>query len=193
MWWLTLISTLKGSKDLLATISSWCKSLLCFIWKNKMIAVIVLLMYIVTSQKNDISDLKVEVSVEQGKQTILQQKHTNDILTLVNQSKQLELDRLVREQQIEAKHNEQIHKMLRDNDTLDNTYRSLSDTLTKAANRLQQHSVDPTHYDQVKAYGSTVTELFGECTTEYRDMAKKAQQHRVAEEVAVHKYNNIVE
>lgn len=169
------------------------KRFVSLLWKNIPTVVIVFLIYLTTVQHMHIKGLKQDIETEQSKYTLLQHQQTNQLLTLVNQSKQLELDRLVREQQIEAKHNEQIHKMLRDNDTLDNTYRSLSDTLTKAANRLQQHSVDPTHYDQVKAYGSTVTELFGECTTEYRDMAKKAQQHRVAEEVAVHKYNNIVE
>lgn len=180
----TLVSLLKSSKHLLSVLLDTCRKVLCFVWKSKLIAVIVLLLYIATTQKNDISALKVMVNTEQGKYALLQQQHTNQLLSIVAQSKQTEIDRLNKEKEIEVRHNEQIHKMHTDSVALNATYNSLSDTLTRATNNLQT-----TSDHQAKAYGSTITELFRDCTAEYKSMATSSQQHRVAEEVAVNKYN----
>ena len=64
----------------------------------------------------------------------------------------------------------------------------MSEQLTKAKSRISKAPVE-----QVRSYSSTATELLRDCSNEYTEMAKLAEQHRLAETRAVDTYNSLVD
>lgn len=105
-----------------------------------------------------------------------------------NKQKQLELEVANKQVEIERKYNEKITKLQNDIATVNSSNRSLSEQLTKANSRISKAPVE-----QVRSYSSTTTELLRDCSNEYREMAKHAQQHRLAETRAVDTYNSLVD
>ena len=105
-----------------------------------------------------------------------------------NKQKQQELEAANKQVEIERKYNEKITKLQNDIAAANSSNRSLSEQLTKANTRIPTASVE-----QVRSYSSTTTELLRDCSNEYTEMAKQAQQHRLAETRAVETYNSLVD
>lgn len=105
-----------------------------------------------------------------------------------NKQKQQELEVANKQIEIERKYNEKITKLQNDIATANSSNRSLSEQLTKAKSRISKAPVE-----QVRSYSSTATELLRDCSNRYTEMARLAQQHRLAETRAVETYNSLVD
>ena len=154
-------------------------------WKVSLIVLLsslLLISLIFTGSLNRSKD-KIEYEFKEYKAYVEKQTLINS-----NKQKQQELEAANKQVEIERKYNEKITKLQNDIATVNSSNRSLSEQLTKAKSRITTAPVE-----QVRSYSSTATELLRDCSNEYTEMARLAQQHRLAETRAVDTYNSLVD
>ena len=105
-----------------------------------------------------------------------------------NKQKQKELEILEKQKQIEVQHNEQIKNLSNDVANARDSAYSLSKQLTNNASKLSKLTEE-----QNRAYTTTLSELFEDSTTKYREVSEIADEHAYAEERAVSLYNALVD
>ena len=106
----------------------------------------------------------------------------------INKQKQKELEILEKQKQIEVNYNEQIKALGNDVAVARNSANSLSKQLTNNASKLSKLTEE-----QNRAYTTTLSELFEDSTTKYREVSEIADEHRLAEERCVGLYNALVD
>lgn len=106
----------------------------------------------------------------------------------INKQKQKELEILEKQKQIEVQHNEQIKNLSNDVANARNSANSLSKQLTNNASKLSKLTEE-----QNRAYTTTLSELFEDSTTKYREVSKIADEHRLAEQRCVGLYNALID
>ena len=166
----------------------WITHLIEFLWKYKALVAILLLITYVFILRADISSLKIDKLELIAKH----QDYVNSVKeqNLLNEQKRKEQELEVANKQIEIerKYNEKITKLQNDIAAVNSSNRSLSEQLTKAKSRISTAPVE-----QVRSYSVTTTELLRDCSNEYTEMAKLAEQHKLAETRAVDTYNSLVD
>ena len=105
-----------------------------------------------------------------------------------NKQKQKELEILEKQKQIEVQHNEQIKNLSNDVANARDSAYSLSKQLTNNASKLSKLTEE-----QNRAYTTTLSELFEDSTTKYREVSEIADEHRLAEARCVGLYNALVD
>lgn len=166
----------------------WITHLVEFLWKHKALVAILLLITYVFILRADISSLKIDkleliAKHQDYVNSVKEQNLLND-----QKRKEQELEVANKQIEIERKYNEKITKLQNDIANANSSNRSLSEQLTKANSRISKAPVE-----QVRSYSSTATELLRDCSNRYTEMARLAQQHRLAETRAVETYNSLVD
>lgn len=177
-----------GYLGLIGKVKDWLLHTIAWLWDNKSTVIIILLLYIATVLQYERNDLEQELEQCAVEKELLREQFEGDLLEMTNANQAKEIERLQKENEIEVRHSEQLSKMGNDYNTVIKSNVRLSDSLSKAETRLRDSDCET-----VRAYGNTVTELFRDSVGKYLEMGKIAQQHRVAEERAVNKYNTFAE
>ena len=105
-----------------------------------------------------------------------------------NKQKQKEIEILTKQKEVEVNYNEQIKALSNDVAVARNSANSLSKQL--ADNTIKLSTASKT---EVRAYTTTLSELFEDSTTKYREVSEIADEHRLAEERCVGLYNALVD
>ena len=105
-----------------------------------------------------------------------------------NKQKQKEIEILTKQKEVEVKYNEQIKALSNDVAVARNSANSLSKQL--ADNTVKLSTASKT---EIRAYTTTLSELFEDSTTKYLDMAGEADAKRLAEARCVSLYNALVD
>ena len=105
-----------------------------------------------------------------------------------NKQKQKEIEILTKQKEVEVKYNEQIKALSNDVAVARNSANSLSKQLTNNASKLSKLTEE-----QNRAYTTTLSELFEDSTTKYREVSEIADEHRLAEARCVGLYNALVD
>lgn len=106
----------------------------------------------------------------------------------INKQKQKEVEVLTKQQKIEVLHAKEIKKLQADVVSANDELNSLSKQLTNNASKLSKLTEE-----QNRAYTTTLSELFEDSTTKYLDMARIADDHRLAEQRCVGLYNALID
>ena len=105
-----------------------------------------------------------------------------------NKQKQKEIEILAKQKEVGVKYNEQIKALSNDVAVARNSANSLSKQLTNNASKLSKLTEE-----QNRAYTTTLSELFEDSTTKYREVSEIADEHRLAEARCVGLYNALVD
>lgn len=154
-------------------------------WKVSLIVLLstlLLISIICISQLQNAKD-KVKNEFDNYMTTVEKQNLIN-----INKQKQKELETLEKQKQIEVQHNEQIKNLSNDVANARNSANSLSKQLTNNASKLSKLTEE-----QNRAYTTTLSELFEDSTTKYREVSEIADEHRLAEARCVGLYNALVD
>lgn len=167
---------------------SYTKGFLALALKYWYIVVIVLMLIINSSLRNDIVDLNKEKDTLNQNMVALVQKNKTDLLEAQQKAQEKEIEILTKQKEVEVKYNEQIKNLQSDVVTATDANRRLSDTLRTNADKLSKLTTE-----QNRAYTTTLSKLFEDSTTKYRAVSEKADEHRLAEERCVELYNSLVD
>lgn len=164
------------------------KGFLALALKYWYIVVIILMLIINSSLRNDIVDLNKEKDTLNQNMVALVQKNKTDLLEAQKQAQEKEIEILTKQKEVEVNYAKQVKKLQSDLTNANTTNNSLLNTLSTIKSRV------PTATDtEVRAYSETVTELLGKCETGKLYYAQRADEHANAEERAVNLYNSLVD
>ena len=152
------------------------------------IVIITLLLTIATSLRNDVNKLNAEKDVLNNNMIALVQKQKTDLLEAQKKSQEKQIEILTKQKEVEVKYNEQIKVLSNDVIIARNSASSLSKQLTNNASKLSKLTEE-----QNRAYTTTLSELFEDSTTKYREVSEIADEHRLAEARCVGLYNALVD
>ena len=164
------------------------KGFLALALKHWYIVIITLLLAIATSLRNDVNKLNAEKDVLNSNMVALVQKNKTDLLEAQKQAQEKQIEILTKQKEVEVKHNEQIKALSNDIIIARNSANSLSKQLTNNASKLSKLTEE-----QNRAYTTTLSELFEDSTTKYREVSEIADEHRSAEARCVGLYNALVD
>ena len=158
------------------------------LWKYWYIVVISLLLLTNTALRNDIVSLEQEKTKLNNDIVLLVQKQKQDLLEAEKKAQEQQIEILTKQKDVEVKYNEQIEALNNDVAVARNSANSLSKQLTNNASKLSTASKT-----EVRAYTTTLSELFEDSTTKYREVSEIADEHRLAEERCIGLYNALVD
>ena len=164
------------------------KNVLIVLWKYWYIVVISLLLLINTTLRNDIVSLEKDKTKLNNDIVLLVQKHKQDLLEAQKKAQEKQIEILTKQKEVEVKYNEQIKALSNDVIIARNSANSLSKQLASNTIKLSKLTEE-----QNRAYTTTLSELFEDSTTKYREMAGEADAKRLAEERCVGLYNALVD
>ena len=164
------------------------KGFLALALKYWYIVIITLLLTIATSLRNDVKTLNAEKDVLKGNMVALVQKNKTDLLEAQKKAQEKEIEILTKHKEVEVKYNEQIKALSNDVAVARNSANSLSKQLADNTVKLSKLTEE-----QNRAYTTTLSELFEDSTTKYREVSEIADEHRLAEERCVGLYNALVD
>ena len=164
------------------------KGFLVLALKYWYIVIIALLLAIATSLRNDVNKLNAEKDVLNGNMVALVQKQKTDLLEAQKKAQEKEIEILTKQKEVEVKYNEQIKALSNDVIIARNSANSLSKQLADNTVKLSKLTEA-----EVRAYTTTLSELFEDSTTKYLDMAGEADAKRLAEARCVGLYNALVD
>ena len=164
------------------------KGFLALALKYWYIVIIALLLAIATSLRNDVNKLNAEKDVLNSNMVALVQKQKTDLLEAQKKAQEKQIEILTKQKEVEVKYNEQIKALSNDVIIARNSANSLSKQLINNSNKLSTASKT-----EVDAYTTTLSELFEDSTTKYREVSEIADEHRLAEERCVGLYNALVD
>ena len=164
------------------------KGFLALAVKYWYIVIITLLLAIATSLRNDVNKLNAEKDVLNSNMVTLMQKQKTDLLEAQKKAQAKQIEILTKQKEVEVKYNEQIKALSNDVAVARNSANSLSKQL--ADNTIKLSTASKT---EVRAYTTTLSELFEDSTTKYLDMAGEADAKRLAEERCVGLYIALVD
>lgn len=164
------------------------KGFLALALKYWYIVVIILMLIINSSLRNDIVDLNKEKDTLSQNMVALVQKNKTDLLEAQKKAQEKEIEILTKQKEVEQNYANQVKKLQSDLTNANTTNNSLLNTLSTIKSRV------PTATDsEVRAYSETATELLGKCETGKLYYAQRADEHAYAEERAVSLYNALVD
>ena len=158
------------------------------LWKYWYIVVISLLLLTNTALRNDIVSLEQEKTKLNNDIVLLVQKQKQDLLEAEKKAQEQQIEILTKQKDVEVKYNEQIEALNNDVAVARNSANSLSKQLTNNASKLSTASKT-----EVRAYTTTLSELFEDSTTKYREVSEIADEHILAEARCVGLYNALVD
>jgi len=158
------------------------------LWKYWYIVVISLLLLTNTALRNDIVSLEQEKTKLNNDIVLLVQKQKQDLLEAQKKAQEKQIEILTKQKEVEVKYNEQIKALSNDIAVARNSANSLSKQLTNNASKLSKLTEE-----QNRAYTTTLSELFEDSTTKYREVSEIADEHRLAEARCVGLYNALVD
>ena len=164
------------------------KGFLALALKYWYIVIITLLLAIATSLRNDVNKLNAEKDVLNGNMVALVQKNKTDLLEAQKKAQEKQIEILTKQKEVEVKYNEQIKALSNDVIIARNSANSLSKQL--ADNTIKLSTASKT---EIRAYTTTLSELFEDSTTKYREVSEIADEHRLAEARCVGLYNALVD
>ena len=164
------------------------KGFLALALKYWYIVIITLLLAIATSLRNDVNTLNAEKDVLNSNMVALVQKNKTDLLEAQKQAQEKQIEILTKQKEVEVKYNEQIKTLSNDVIAARASANSLSKQLANNASKLSTASKT-----EIRAYTTTLSELFEDSTTKYREVSEIADEHRLAEERCVGLYNALVD
>ena len=164
------------------------KGFLALALKYWYIVIITLLLAIATSLRNDVNKLNAEKDVLNSNMVALVQKQKTDLLEAQKKAQEKEIEILTKQKEVEVNYNEQIKALSNDVAVARNSANSLSKQLTNNASKLSKLTEE-----QNRAYTTTLSELFEDSTTKYREVSAIADEHRLAEARCVGLYNALVD
>ena len=164
------------------------KGFLALALKYWYIVIITLLLAIATSLRNDVNKLNAEKDVLNSNIVALVQKNKTDLLEAQKKAQEKQIEILTKQKEVEVKYNEQIKALSNDVAVARNSANSLSKQLTNNASKLSKLTEE-----QNRAYTTTLSELFEDSTTKYREVSEIADAKRLAEERCVGLYNALVD
>lgn len=167
---------------------SYTKGFLALALKYWYIVVIVLMLIINSSLRNDIVDLNKEKDTLNQNMVALVQKNKTDLLEAQKKAQEKEIEILTKQKEVEQNYANQVKKLSIDVSNANSANARLSDKLSTNANKLSTITKD-----QADTYTKSLTELSRNCTERYTIMGAIAQEHRIAEERAVNLYNSLVD
>lgn len=167
---------------------SYTKGFLALALKYWYIVIITLLLAIATSLRNDVKTLNAEKDVLNSNMVALVQKQKIDLLEAQKQAQEKQIEILTKQKEVEVRYNEQIKALSNDVIIARNSANSLSKQLTNNASKLSKLTEE-----QNRAYTTTLSELFEDSTTKYREVSEIADEHRLAEERCIGLYNSLVD
>ena len=167
---------------------SYTKGFLALALKYWYIVIISLLLLINTALRNDIVSLEKDKTKLYNDIVLLVQKQKQDLLEAQKKAKDKEIEILTKQKEVEVNYNEQIKALSNDVAVARNSANSLSKQL--ADNTVKLSTASKT---EIRAYTTTLSELFEDSTTKYLDMAGEADAKRLAEERCVGLYNALVD
>ena len=164
------------------------KGFLALALKYWYIVIIALLLAIATSLRNDVNKLNAEKDVLNSNMVALVQKQKTDLLEAQKKAQEKQIEILTKQKEVEVNYNEQIKALSNDVANAHNSANSLSKQLTNNASKLSKLTEE-----QNRAYTTTLSELFEDSTTKYREVSEIADEHRLAEARCVGLYNALVD
>ena len=164
------------------------KGFLALALKYWYIVIITLLLAIATSLRNDVKTLNAEKDVLNSNMVALVQKQKVDLLEAQKKAQEKQIEILTKQKEVEVKYNEQIKALSNDVIIARNSANSLSKQL--ADNTVKLSTASKT---EIRAYTTTLSELFEDSTTKYREVSEIADEHRLAEARCVGLYNALVD
>ena len=164
------------------------KGFLALALKYWYIVIVALLLAIATSLRNDVNKLNAEKDVLNSNMVALVQKQKTDLLEAQKKAQEKQIEILTKQKEVEVKYNEQIKALSNDVAVARNSANSLSKQLTNNASKLSKLTEE-----QNRAYTTTLSELFEDSTTKYREVSEIADKHRLAEARCVGLYNALVD
>ena len=164
------------------------KGFLALALKYWYIVIIALLLAIAASLRHDVNKLNAEKDALNSNMVALVQKQKVDLLEAQKQAQEKEIEILTKQKEVEVKYNEQIKALSNDVIIARNSANSLSKQLTNNASKLSKLTEE-----QNRAYTTTLSELFEDSTTKYREVSEIADEHRLAEARCVGLYNALVD
>ena len=164
------------------------KGFLALALKYWYIVIIALLLAITTSLRNDVNKLNAEKDTLNCNMVVLVQKQKTELLEAQKKAQEKEIEILTKQKEVEVKYNEQIKALSNDVVVARNSANSLSKQLTNNASKLSKLTEE-----QNRAYTTTLSELFEDSTTKYREVSEIADAKRLAEERCVGLYNALVD
>ena len=164
------------------------KGFLALALKYWYIVIITLLLAIATSLRNDVNKLNAEKDVLTSNMVALVQKNKTDLLEAQKQAQEKQIEILTKQKEVEVNYNEQIKALSNDVIIARNSANSLSKQL--ADNTIKLSTASKT---EIRAYTTTLSELFEDSTTKYREVSEIADEHRLAEARCVGLYNALVD
>ena len=167
---------------------SYTKGFLALALKYWYIVIIALLLAVATSLRIDVNKLNAEKDALNSNMVALVQKNKTDLLEAQKQAQEKQIEILTKQKEVEVKYNEQIKALSNDVIIARNSANSLSKQLTNNASKLSKLTEE-----QNRAYTTTLSELFEDSTTKYREVSEIADEHRLAEERCIGLYNALVD
>ena len=164
------------------------KGFLALAVKYWYIVIIALLLAIATSLRNDVNKLNAEKDVLNSNMVALVQKQKTDLLEAQKLAQEKEIEILTKQKEVEVNYAKQIKVLSNDVIIARNSANSLSKQLTNNASKLSKLTEE-----QNRAYTTTLSELFEDSTTKYREVSEIADEHRLAEARCVGLYNALVD
>ena len=164
------------------------KGFLALALKYWYIVIIALLLAIATSLRNDVNKLNAEKDVLKSNMVALVQKNKTDLLEAQKKAQEKQIEILTKQKEVEVNYNEQIKALSNDVIIARNSANSLSKQLTDNTIKLSTASKT-----EIRAYTTTLSELFEDSTTKYREVSEIADEHRLAEARCVGLYNALVD
>ena len=164
------------------------KGFLALALKYWYIVIITLLLAIATSLRNDVNKLNAEKGALNSNMVALVQKQKTDLLEAQKQAQEKQIEILTKQKEVEVNYNEQIKALSNDVAVARNSANSLSKQL--ADNTIKLSTASKT---EIRAYTTTLSELFEDSTTKYREVSEIADEHRLAEARCVGLYNALVD
>ena len=164
------------------------KGFLALALKYWYIVIIALLLAITTSLRNDVKTLNAEKDALNSNMVALVQKQKTDLLEAQKKAQEKEIEILTKQKEVEVNYNEQIKALSNDVAVARNSANSLSKQLTNNASKLSTASKA-----EVSTYTTTLSELFEDSTTKYREVSEIADAKRLAEARCVGLYNALVD
>ena len=164
------------------------KGFLALALKYWYIVIIALLLAIATSLRNDVNKLNAEKDALNSNMVALVQKHKTDLLEAQKKAQEKEIEILTKQKEVEVNYAKQIKALSNDIIIARNSANSLSKQLTNNTIKLSTASKT-----EIRAYTTTLSELFEDSTTKYREVSEIADEHRLAEARCVGLYNALVD
>lgn len=164
------------------------KGFLALALKYWYIVIIALLLAIATSLRNDVNKLNAEKDVLKSNMVALVQKQKTDLLEAQKKAQEKEIEILTKQKEVEVNYAKQIKALSNDVIIARNSANSLSKQL--ADNTIKLSTASKT---EIRAYTTTLSELFEDSTTKYREVSEIADEHRLAEERCIGLYNSLVD